>query len=269
VCPSISRPAPPHPSDLQGPVKSVSEAFSDRLRSITSSGSRPDTIALRYLAARLDKCRRRRSARDGWRCRRAACPACQARKAKAMRRDLERFLRQPHAPLAFATLTYPCDRLDTGFETLRAGLATLRNRAAWRQAVAGSFTLIEFDLAESDGCKWNVHAHLLVELKANTLDRARVAACWQSILARRGRTGSADWQAQTSLWSWRDPSFSTLAFYVTKKQLGAWLAWSDDAFAEACTFVRGRRMFSRCGTMRGARWMRLADGGGRARQRAG
>ncbi len=98
------------------------------------------------------------------------------------------------------TLTLPDGAPSSAWRTLTAALARLRRRRFWRAAVAGGFQRIELKRARN-GYGWNLHAHLLVELRpGHALSPDDVAAAWTELLVRSGRVGSSHVRAVYRLW---------------------------------------------------------------------
>jgi hypothetical protein len=132
---------------------------------------------LRSVSKRLRRC----VSEEGFHCGHPACPACQAKKAKAFRKRIETQLRRIEGNgtpslAAFLTLTVPADDLDRGLAVLRAAFTDLRESRAWRRTVSGGAAFVEIiPTAPTAARRWLVHAHAILEVPIDN-HRGAIAA---------------------------------------------------------------------------------------------
>jgi hypothetical protein len=149
--------SPPQWSEEEGGTrKSKTYALAVRLSHLQHPRAQRAALALEHCATND----------DGWRCKHALCPRCQARIAKRRRRDVERDLRAvpSSVPTAHVTLTLGVDDIVAGRHVLLDAFGALRRRLSWRALVLGGRAQVEVLPAAGGARAWNVHLHALVYL---------------------------------------------------------------------------------------------------------
>ncbi len=122
-------------------------------------------------ACRLSACAVGERRRDGTRCGAAYCPRCARQRAAAYRRRLDSRLYERArrgAPYGFGllTLTIAGNSPGTGRTALGRAFARFLRRPGVRELMAGGEAHVQIEPARgSDGDRWNVHLHAVVELR--------------------------------------------------------------------------------------------------------
>lgn len=193
------------------------------------------------------------------------CPCCAGSIAKKNRLSLQTLLRDlPSSAFAHITVTVASEDLAIGLNTLSSAMRNLRRRIAWTRSIRGGEYQIELKPADTAGAAFNVHAHMLVELKRGKFIRRmkRLETLWKKILREQSdSSGSfhADWVE--TLWDARDPDFSPLAFYVTKRRRTELAEMDPFSRAKLVLFMSGRRLSSRFGSWSGTKNRYATPGG--------
>jgi hypothetical protein len=132
------------------------------------------------------------------RCGLAICPSCQAELAVKQQDRLTPWIRECLAagiPLALIRLSIAeVDSLAHTIQLFGEAFTLLRRRKLWSDAVVGGAQFVDPAPAlDGKRHRWNVHAHLVVELVPGVAFlTSKLAALWTEILAALGATGGVD-----------------------------------------------------------------------------
>jgi hypothetical protein len=179
------------------------------------------------------------------RCGSTWCPRCSTRTAKRYRGRLHAamLLRGATSPLGFVTATVACDDPAAGLALLNATFSALRRQQTWKHSIAGGESHAQLEPSSVGGRKrFNVHAHMIVELTTADLPSRVLADAWRKLLRVQGSRGTLRLERV------RDDLASS--FYVTRRTRKEWLDYADEDLADVVRSLPGKRLAKKFGSWR-------------------
>ncbi len=147
------------------------------------------------------------------------------------------------ARLMILTVTLGHDDIREGHAALVKAFEGVQKMRAWKDNVLRGHGQVEILRAQGGMRRWNVHAHLLVEVTPK-LTSASVNRLWRKQVANAGLAGRAHVRAAT-----RDfepgkhgGDFNVAAYYVSKNFRREWFGMSSLDLAEVTLATRGLRL---------------------------
>lgn len=205
-----------------------------------------EELQLPRLAVRVRKCGTFCDGRK-WRCKiRGWCPTCSADLAERYAAEFAAAIRRIRSPSVFL-ITLPVFTLRglaEAIDRFKSSLATLLRRRSTRD-VRGSICFIEPKTSDARHARWNVHAHLVLDVDPERLDVDAIATEWKALT--KGRFSVHPERARVI--APRD-----LAAYATKPE-----TWSPpagtrlDVLEILMDAIKHRRLLSMTGSARPAR----------------
>jgi Replication protein len=170
------------------------------------------------------------------RCRDRMCPTCQAFRAGEVRRRLSKCMQSASAVrMITLTMRHDSPRVGACVDSLLGNFRALRKSKAWRKHVKGGAYVVETTRG-SDGNRWHVHLHLLVE--GSFWSQSEVAAEWSRVV---GEKSVVDIRAVVE----REKAVAYVTKYVSKGVDEE--RWSIDAIREYATGMHRRRLMGTFG----------------------
>ena len=182
------------------------------------------------------------------RCRDRMCPTCQAFRAGEVRRRLSACVAKANAVrLVTLTMRHESPKVGACVDAILSNFRALRKSKAWKRHIKGGAYVVETTRG-SDGQRWHVHLHLLVE--GSFWSQSELASEWSRVV---GETSVVDIRAVVE----REKAIRYVTKYVSKGVDEE--RWDFDVIREYATGMHRRRLMGTFGTWHRCKLDELPD----------